>query len=156
MTPCAKCGFDRAGLTPADGAAALRSFGRRFRELLEPEHEDAIAPGPEERAAILALAGAAASEIADAGAALRRVLIQDRPALDPEASIPSGSAEGALERLVSVGEEVAALAGSASGEAWRRIGVRDGVDVRALDILAEAVHAAVHRLRAAAEIAGRR
>jgi len=138
VAPCPICGFDSRGLAPADGVAALRSFPRRFGELVQdddPDRETKLAIVEREEAA-------AASEMAAAGEALRRVLVSDEPSLDDG----SGSSGG---ELASVADAVADLAASAHGSQWQRTGRRNETSVTALELLDEAVHAGAHHLRLA-------
>jgi hypothetical protein len=157
VSACAECGFDGAGVSPADAVAALRSFPRRFRELLEPGNDDMPPPGPAERQAVLRLAASAAAMIAARGRDLHRVLVEEQPGLT--AAPATADAEGggdALERLQAVTDDLASAAAATKGDEWRRTGQRDGSAVTAIDVLREAVHAAAHQLRAAAAIVGRR
>lgn len=138
MVACPICGFDPGGLAPADGVVALRSFPRRFGELVrddDPERDTklAIVRGEE---------NAAAREISAAGERLRRVLISDDPSLDAGDTAPGGD-------LASIANAVADLAASAHGAQWQRTGRRGGTTVTALDLLGDAVHAGVHHLRLA-------
>ena len=138
MAPCPICGFDSRGLAPADGVAALRSFPRRFGELVQDDDPD--------REAKLAIAGreaaAAATEIALAGEELRRVLVSDEPSLD--GGVPVTKSE-----LGEAATSVADLAASAHGSQWQRTGRRGSETVTALELLAEAVHAGAHHLKLA-------
>jgi hypothetical protein len=147
VAACPICGFDPHGLAPLDGIAALRSFRRRFAELVPDDHPEAEAM----RAVVKREADAAASEMAAAGEALRRVLVSDEPSLD-DGNVGATTTNPTLTNpadLASVAEAVAELAASARGEQWRRTGRRGGEAVTALDLLADAVHAGVHHLRLA-------
>src|SRR5258708_3746293 len=129
MAACPICGFDPHGLAPVDGVAALRSYPRRFGELVrddDPEREAKLVIVRREEAA-------AASEIAAAGEALRRVLVSDSPPLD--------NISGMEGDLASVANAVAELAASAHGSQWQRTGRRGEATGTARDVLAEAVHA---------------
>jgi hypothetical protein len=99
-------------------------------------------------------AGQAAEAIAALGADLRRVLIQDNPALtthegDAESARHGGDPATALARLSDATAAVASLADDQPGEAWARTGSRSEGPVSALELLRDAVHAGVHHLRGA-------
>jgi hypothetical protein len=149
--PCPECGFDGRGLSPADAAVALRSLPRRFREAAEPVEEVA---GPSvDAAAVLAAAGQAADAIGELGEDLRRVLVEDDPALSTSGAEATAVRHGgdpatALERLAAAATTVADLISAQPADAWTRTGVRSDGPVTAADLAREAVHAGVHRLRA--------
>jgi hypothetical protein len=145
VAACPICGFDPHGLAPLDGIAALRSFRRRYAELVRDDDPEAEA----KRAIVKREADAAASEMAAAGEALRRVLVSDEPSLDGGQVGATMTDPADPADLASVAERVAELAESAHGEQWRRTGRRGGETVTALELLAEAVHAGVHHLRLA-------
>ena len=138
MSACPICGFSPDGLSPADGVAALRSFPRRFGELVAPDD-----PERQQKLAVVNReAAAAAAEIAASGEDLRRVLTLDQPELGGS----SGQSSVDLETVVA---QVAELAEGTHANQWRRTGRRGGETATALDVLAEAVHAGAHHLQAA-------
>jgi hypothetical protein len=148
-----------ADLSPSDAVVALRSFPRRFAALgsgrSDPDDDDAPTPSPEAlataRAAAMREASAAAAEMAAAGHAMRRVLVEDNPVLDQLTPTPTPAAtlEDALGQLTAAIDPVAALASSTAGTDWARTGTLAGTTVTALDLLRDAVQAGAHRLRAA-------
>lgn len=142
---CPVCGFDPSSLTPPDAIVALRSFPRRYRELLLGEDDE---PRPE----VLVEAGRAAAAIASITDDLERVLVTDdapvrsAPSVATDALDP-GDPSTALDRLTAVTTRAAALASSQPPDAWTRKGVRSSGPVTAGELLREAVHAGVHHLR---------
>jgi hypothetical protein len=156
-TPCITCGFDGSGLSPSDAVVALRSFPRRFAALgsVDDDGDEGSTPNPDAaaaaRAGMIREASAAASQVAAAGEAMRRVLIEDRPTLDnlTTASTSPTTPEDAVRQLTDAVEPVAGLASTTSGGAWTRTGTLNGATVTALDLLNDAVHAGAHHLRAA-------
>lgn len=157
-TSCPVCGFDPSSVSPADAIVALRSLPRRFRELTDPsptdddrddrEHGDAV----RSRARALAEAGVVGGIISALSGDLHRVLVSDDPAItttDDTATAPGfgGDPATSLQRLSEATAEAAAQAEGQPAEAWARQGTRADGPVSALDLLREAVHAGVHRLR---------
>ena len=156
LPPCPVCGFDGAGLTPRDAAAALRSYPRRFAALVLADAADVPPADADVHDAVAREAAAARQGVSAAGEAMRRVLITDDPSLAaavPVAPQPAG-VEEEIERLAAEVNPLADLALQTSGRSWERTGRRDGQPVRALDLLREAVHAGAHHLRAAQKIPG--
>jgi hypothetical protein len=155
VTPCPVCGFTVGTVSPMDSIVALRSFPRRFTELLSPRDADDREPNDEElarrRALVLDHVNAAAADIAAVLPDLTRVLVEDDPILNsPSAGQPAGGTD-AIERLRGVTDELAALAERTSGSQWKRAASRGGGKITALDLLNEAVHAGVHQLRLASD-----
>lgn len=164
-SPCPECGFDARGLSPADAAVALRTLPGRFRALTEPASDDpdsssgsssgsSEADAAVRRGGALAAAGQAAEAIAELGEDLRLVLIEDNPGLktvgtEATATRHGGDPATALERLTAATTGLAALVTAQPSEAWVRTGTRATGPVSAADLLREAVHAGVHRLRGA-------
>jgi hypothetical protein len=164
---CPTCGFDGSALSPTDAAVALRSYPRRFRELVGsaqgPDQDDKDAEEGAEvvRAAVLEEVALATGAIAAAGADLQRVLVEPDPVLTSTGD-PDGLASGipdpavALDELTKVASGLAATVEGTSGATWTRTGIRKGEKVSALDLAREAVHGGAHHLRRAATIADRR
>jgi len=147
---CPSCGFDGAHLSPSDAIVALRSFPRRFTELLDrPAAEGAV---DDPRGRVLAAAGWAAAAIAGTGEALRVALIEDDPEVGPDwATRPvaeGGPVPESLGGLTSAADTVANLASSTAAEAWKREAHLGTTKVTVLELLREAVHAGAHYLRA--------
>ena len=152
---CPICGFNPKGLAPSDAVAALRSFPRRFTELVEGKEDEGARSDDAEavsRAAALPAAEGAARTIAALAADVRRVLVEDDPALsttsDPGAPV-AGAGDDALEHLREATSALAELASSAHGKDWERRGRRGDDSVSALELLDEAVHSGAHHLHAA-------
>jgi hypothetical protein len=162
-TPCPVCGFDGARLGPKDAAAALRSFPRRFRQILLPveddERPDDVLHRRPRTGGLSAIEHAlwVATAVTESGEALRLVLIQDQPVVklppvEPDRPIEGGvvSAEEAVARIEAAVLPVAARIDDTHGDEWSRQGrLSDGgPTVTALDIAALAVHIGSHHLRA--------
>lgn len=159
--------MDLSKLTPADAAAALRGFERRYRGLFaslgDDESPDDVAHRQVAGWSAIDHVVAAARAIGAADRALAAVLTVDDPEVAPEdvgvAPRPHpGAPTGPLhERLAELGFDAVALAdriGTARAEDWRRTATAGGSDtqVSALDIVRSAVDAGVSHLRAAQEV----
>jgi len=167
MSACAACGFDTSSVTPPDAIVALRSLPRRFGAVAAPPAGEGVPAGGEDlevderrRTAVLAEAGRAAAAIDEIGADLRSVLVQDTPTVASRTDVATADRDGgdpatALERLAGATTSLATLAEGQPARAWTRAGNRPTGPVSAADLLREAVHAGVHRLRAAEHLAGR-
>lgn len=147
-------GLDVSRLSPDDALAALRSYPRRFREVLtsvEPEelpHEAVDA------------ADHVARSVALLGEALRQVVVQDDPTLVPAVAddaardwTTSGSSS-VDDVLAFLDMECNALADAirdVASEAWTRTGTvaGSGHDMSAIAIVREAVRTGADSLRAA-------
>jgi len=147
-------GLDLSHLSPDDAVAALRSYPRRFRELVQSvEPQDLPAAVPEHIDHV-------ARSLALLGESLRQVLVQDQAVLvpavaDDNAREWSFAGSSSVEDLLAfVDMECNALAEAArnvSADAWRRTGTVAGssAPMSALDILREAVRTGADHLRAA-------
>ena len=162
-------GLDLTQLSPADAAVALRSYPRRFRDLLtdfEPDEDgEAIIrrrPAPDEPSA-LEHAEYVAHSIPLAARALDEVLTRDDPqlpagvvgGLQPEWTASSADTSSVLDLLSREAEVLARRVGEISGHDWERTG-RDpsGAEMSALDVLREAVRTGHDHLRAAERVIG--
>ncbi len=151
--------MDRAqlrNLSATDAAVAMRSYARRFRELLVPLERSvhdtgtlAIDLGAIGRSgwSVLGLADAVADHLGTLDAAIGRALESDDPAFDslftaPEPPGPpavSSSAEAARGRLEAVVTALAERIGRTSSRDWVRPIVIDGRATDAHELLREAV-----------------
>jgi hypothetical protein len=165
---CPECGYGASFLTPPDAVVAVRSFPRRFRELLlaaeDQEQGLASRPGRDgwSAAAHAAAAAALLDQVADV---FRQVAVSDDPVIDPPAVI-DGPVPGAavpttvptsvmavLEALDGASRHLATAMDAVKGEDWRRTGRdREGQVWSALDVARLGVHAGVHHLRAAERV----
>jgi hypothetical protein len=149
--------YDLSNLAPSDAEVALRSFPRRFAQVLRPiGDEDAIdelasQSGPDGTSA-LDLVGALVARWAVQRQALHELLIADAPRVDPAAIDPSlpaavgaGAATGVESALAAVGQEAEALAaavGDTSTSGWTRTGTTgSGATTTSLDVVRAAVRA---------------
>ena len=147
-------GLDLSRLAPDDAVAALRSYPRRFREVLTSVDPDELPAEAIEHADHVARA------LALLGEALRQVLIQDGPTLLP--AVPDDSArqwafeappsvEDALAFLSMESNALADVIADVPSDAWTRAGTvaGSGQEMTALDIAREAVRTGAEHLRAA-------
>ena len=147
-------GLDVSRLAPEDIAAALRSYPRRFRELLtsvEPHKVPAEA---------IEHADHVARSLALLGEAMRQVLVQDDPTLLPAvaddaqrewAHAGAWSVDDALAFLDMEAHALADAVADVPSQAWTRRGTvaGSGQSISALDLAREAVRTGSDRLRAA-------
>jgi len=147
-------GLDVSHLSPDDAVAALRSYPRRFRDLVqsvEPQELPADVPDHIDQVA---------RSVALLGESLRQLLVQDHPVLMPavaddrarEWSYAGSSSPDDL--LAFLDMECNALADTirqVSADAWTRSGsiAGSGQDLTALDLVREAVRTGSEHLRAA-------
>ncbi len=155
--PCPACGYDPSRLTPPDTEVAVRSFPRRFRELLEAAEEDeagrATRRGSDGWSAA-DHAAAAAAGLRQLAGPLRQVAVSDDPQLDLPVvggQAPAGAGiDDALAGLEASSRSVATVLDTIKGDAWDRSGHdASGHTWTALDLARLAVHLGVHHLRAA-------
>lgn len=147
-------GLDVSRLGPADCEAALRSYPRRFRELLTSVEPDELPHAAVEHADHVARA------VALLGEALRRVLVVDQPTLLPAVADDaarewafdgSSSIDDVLAFLTIECNALADMLHEVPSEAWTRTGTIAGArrDMSALDIAREAVRTGADHLHAA-------
>lgn len=131
-------------LAPSDAVAALRSFPRRFREVLDAAGDD-IAP-PERLAEVVAQVGAAGAALAAHGEAVRLALAgRAGPAAGPVAG-PTG-AEAALDLVTLEAGALADRVEHLGAATW-------AASPAALEHLRHAVDEAASHLRAARRLTG--
>lgn len=146
--------LDVSRLSPEDAVAALRSYPRRFRELLTSVDE------PDVPAVAVDHADHVARSLALLGEALRQVLVQDEPTLLPAvvddsarewAHAGASSIDDVLAFLAMEGNALADVVADVPSDTWTRRGVVAGSGQRlsALDIVREAVRTGADHLRAA-------
>jgi hypothetical protein len=159
-------GLDVSRLSPSDAVAALRSYPRRFRALLTSLDDDERADdfvhqaGPDGRSAV-DHADHVARSVAILGEALRQVLVHDNPSLLPAVADDSArewqmaaqpsSVEAVLDFLdVECNGMADTVERTPAGE-WTRTGTvaGSGQELRALDVVREAVRTGAEHLRAA-------
>ncbi|HEX4819621.1 MAG TPA: hypothetical protein VFV00_05400 [Acidimicrobiales bacterium] len=146
--------LDVSRLSPEDIVAALRSYPRRFRELLTSvEPHDVPAEAIEH-------ADHVARSLALLGEAMRQVLVQDEPTLMPAvaddaqrewAHAGATSIDDALAFLDMEAHALADAVADVSSAAWTRQGkvAGSGQSLSALDLAREAVRTGADHLRAA-------
>lgn len=154
---CGVCGFRGSKLGPLDAVVAVRSLPRRYRAAFGPTSGDdatgvlARRPQPGWWSA-LELAGHVRDVLHAKEKRLRRVNLEDEPAVGVEQEIPpTGVDEQGPEAILSAlqynAEQLARATEAIGGKDWLRIGWRDSQRVTALDLLREAVHEGTHHLR---------
>lgn len=147
-------GLDVSRLSPDDVVAAIRSYPRRFRELLTAVD---AADVPDEA---VEHADHVARSLALLGEALRHVLVQDAPTLLPAvaddgarewAHTGASSIDDVLAFLTIEANALADAVADVSSEAWTRRGTvaGSGASMSALDVAREAVRTGADHLRAA-------
>lgn len=156
---CAKCGFEARTVSPSDAVAAIRSFPRRYRRLLQDAlldidfGEQIITTRPADMWSALELTAHVRDALQVFDKRMQRIVQEDTPALaDAELEAPPTSAhdqgvEVVLATFLSTSDEFARTASRISGDDWVRKGTLGGADVSALDVLREAVHEGAHHLR---------
>jgi len=141
-------------LSPADAVAALRSYPRRFHEVLTSVEPDLLPVDAIDEADHVA------RSVALLGEALRQVLVQDDPTLMPGVADDGRrewtmSASSSLDDVLAfLGMECNALAdavGNVPADAWTRTGTVAGTGeaMSALAIVREAVRTGADHLHAA-------
>jgi hypothetical protein len=149
-------------IAPSDGAVALRSLPRRFRELFtgfddDEKPDDLLHRKGADGHSALDHAAHVPRALALIGEALRKTLTADEPVLHPgvlderEREWPDGYAEGLDDVLGLLEEEASQLADLAqrtSADDWTRSAtVAGGSRATALDLLQEAVRTGVDHLK---------
>lgn len=157
--PCA-CGFDPDVVGPADAATTLRSLHRRWRSVLafdldaaEPEAVLAERPFPGGWSA-LEHAGHVRDVLHALSIRLGRVLRERDPVLPETHDTPPAGANEQGPGVVLAGlsvtaEQLAECIETTPATEWHRTGRRGSDDVRAIDLVREAVHEGVHHLQEA-------
>jgi hypothetical protein len=147
-------GLDLSRLAPDDAVAALRSYPRRFREVLTSVEPEKLPYEATEHADHVA------RSMAMLGEALRQILVQDRPTLLPAVADDStrlwafdgsSSVDDVLAFLAMECNALADVIVDVASDAWTRSGIvaGAGTEMTALDIVREAVRTGAEHLRAA-------
>jgi hypothetical protein len=149
-------------VSPRDATVAVRSFPRRYRALLsgfgtdddDPDAAIRRRPGPATWSALEYTAHFA--DVLDAyGAAVRRIVVEDDPALswpDPEPRVAERNFN-AMNRAEVLGwldlvcAHLAELLEGVRADDWTRTGRIDGEEHSALQLVREAAHQGAHHLR---------
>jgi len=153
---CEECGFDGTRLTTSDSIAALRSMGRRWREVFRDVPEERLRKRPDPQTwSPLEYAAHTRDVLALVGWGMHQVLEGGRPSFDAIEPDPPGTDHGyneldpqrVLDELASNAERVAARGDRALPEHWKRTATMGGVETDAGRLLRHAVHDASHHLR---------
>jgi hypothetical protein len=153
-------GLDLSRLGPDDAVAALRSYPRRFREVLTSVEPDELPQDAVEHADHVARSLAMLAE------AVRQVVVQEEPTLLPAVADDaarqwafdgSSAVDDVLAFLSMEAEAFADAIGGVPADAWSRTGTVAGSGQRlsALDIVREAVRTGADHLRATEQAIGR-
>jgi hypothetical protein len=153
---CGECGFDGTRLTVADAITALRSLGRRWRELFEDVPDDLLRqrPAPDVWSA-LEYAAHTRDVIALNAWGINEALTKDRPEF-PAIAPEEGAPDHGHNRLdpSDVLDELATHAGGLADKAahvlpdhWDRVAVVGDQEVDAGYALRHVVHDATHHLK---------
>jgi hypothetical protein len=145
---------DLSRLAPADASAALRSYGRRYRQLLAPIADDddveelAHRVGPEGRSAI-EITSDVTRTLVLLHEAERQITVHDTPVLHPAVldrtqrrwdTTPPERLDDVLDLLADTTSSFADDVDRVSADAWNRAGtIAGGGAVTALDVVREAV-----------------
>lgn len=143
---CDGCGFDATRLTNTDAVAALRSLGRRWRELFADQApEDLRRTGASGHSA-LGHADAAQEAVGRLRLALEGA-IQGGSVPEPGAAAAGDDPEMIVRRLDEEAQQMALAVEGASPDALERQAVFGDRDVDGRWILMHAVHEATHHLK---------
>lgn len=159
---CPECGLKYDTILPADAAAAVRSFPRRYRELLPQRDDDEKPDGvirrrPEPTVwSALEYTAHVADVFVELGRDVRRITTEDNPTItggmDPDqlaidAKYNEQDREAVLERLMAEAEAMATTIESVPNDAWSKTGTYSFGEREALDMARNAVHEGYHHLR---------
>ncbi|MDP8974974.1 MAG: hypothetical protein M3N28_01110 [Actinomycetota bacterium] len=159
---CGACGFRPDTVTPGDAIVALRSFPRRWRELLlgveaAEVGDDLVRQRLPGMWSALDHGIHVSQGLAVQADSLQRVRDLDSPSLGPIETRPVGAdhvvgVHDVLAELARNAERLATAAESMAGQDWLRRGERAGHQVTSLDLLRQGVHEGVHHLHEAARL----
>lgn len=157
---CPECGLDYDTVSPRDAAAAVRSFPRRYRELLEDFDDDEdgdelIRQRPDATTWSALEYTAHVADLLEAfGPVLRRMTQEDHPTLDffdsderaAEQGYNEADPQAILARLEAAGKTLADVIDGIDPSAWTRTATFSWGDRDALTIARNAVHEGSHHL----------
>jgi hypothetical protein len=153
---CAECGFDGEHLMVADAITALRSMGRRWRELFEDVPDERLRRRPDPQTwSALEYAAHTRDVLALVSWGMDRLLKGDEPTFEAIEPDPPGADHGyaaldpseVLDQLEANAERMAARAERALPEHWKRRGTMGETPTDAGWLLRHAVHDATHHIR---------
>ncbi len=167
---CPQCGLDYDTLLPVDAVAALRSYPRRYRELLPARDDDDKPDGvirrrPEPTVwSALEYAAHVADVEDDLAEAIRRMTVEDHPTLaggsDPDqraidAKYNERDREAVVTHLKDACERTAKVIADVPNNAWSRTATFPFGERDALTMARNAVHEGSHHLRDVAAVLSR-
>jgi hypothetical protein len=158
VSECSVCGLDPAKISPVDARDAVRSFPRRFRELLvrpDDERLDSLvrrSPSPAELPAI-AHGAYVTQRLAELGAAIEHAVWSGGPGHDPDA-FDAGDhvdrpVEDVLRDLDAASARLVGIIDRVDPGDWQRT---DGDGHSASWLAGEAAHEGAHHLRVAERV----
>ena len=157
---CPECGLDYDTVSPRDAAAAVRSFPRRYRELLDDfdddeDGDDLIRQRPDATTwSALEYTAHVADLLELFGPILRRMTLEDHPTLDffdsdaraEEKRYNEAAPDMVLARLEAASKALAKIIDGIDPSAWDRTATFPWGDRDALTTARNAVHEGSHHL----------
>ena len=157
---CPECGLDYDTVSPRDAAAAVRSFPRRYRELLDDfddgEGDAAIRKRPDATTWSALEYTAHVADILEAfGPVLRRMTEEDHPSIDffdsderaAERRYNEADPNTVLADIEAASRALADVIDGVDSSAWERTATFSWGDRDALTTARNAVHEGSHHLR---------
>jgi hypothetical protein len=159
---CPECGLDYDTILPHDAVVAVRSFPRRYAELLPPRDDDEKPDGvirrrPEPKVwSALEYTAHVVDVFDELAGDVKKITTQDHPTItggmDPDqlaidAKYNEQDRSAVLDRLKVAAENMAKTIENVPNDAWSKTGTYSFGDREALDMARNAVHEGYHHLR---------
>ena len=159
---CPECGIDYDTILPADALTAMRSYPRRYAELLPPRDDDEKPDGVIRRRpepdvwSALEYTAHVADAFDELAGDVKRISSEDSPTItggmDPdqlaiEAKYNEQDRQAVLDHLKATAEKMATTIGDVPNDAWSKTGTYSFGEREALDMARNAVHEGYHHLR---------
>jgi hypothetical protein len=164
---CPQCGLDYDTILPPDAAVALRSFPRRYAELLPARDDDAKPDGvirrrPEPTVwSALEYAAHVADVEDELAGAIKQMTTSDNPTIDTFADPDQAVVDkkyneqeraDVLARVKEACERAAGVVEAVPNDAWNKTAVFPWGERDALTMMRNAVHEGYHHLRDVADV----
>jgi hypothetical protein len=158
---CPECGLDYDTISPSDAAVAIRSFPRRYRDLVSSFDTDddveplvRTQPRPDTWSA-LEYTGHVADVLDLMDDLVRRMLVEDNPRLTEwdaderaaEQRYNDQSTLRTLDRLKKAAGILAATLEKVDADDWKRVATFPYGEREVIDVTRNAVHEGAHHLR---------